>query len=264
MNAQAMVIDHETQALETSPKTRAAQVIKTDAAKVMDLMIRAGKDLDFDKLERMQAFYERLRAQDAESAFNVSMKAAQAEMRPVGTNKENSQTHSRYANYQALDQMARPIYTRHGFGLSFNQGADAPADMVRVECYVSHDAGFSRTYHIDMPADGKGAKGGDVMTKTHATGSAFSYGQRYLLKLIFNIAVGDDDDGNAAGGRGMGDAARRAIEEINACDGAAALAKWKADKSDGLRGLLPAGEMKEVISTYNRRVEAAKGANHGA
>ena len=51
-----------------------------------------------------------------------------------------------------------------------------------------------------MPADGKGAKGGDVMTKTHATGSATSYGMRYLLKMIFNVAVGTekDDDGNAA------------------------------------------------------------------
>ena len=50
-----------------------------------------------------------------------------------------------------------------------------------------------------MPADGKGAKGGDVMTKTHATGSAMTYGQRYLVKMIFNIAVGADDDGRAAG-----------------------------------------------------------------
>ena len=48
-----------------------------------------------------------------------------------------------------------------------------------------------------MPADGKGAKGGDVMTKTHATGAAVSYGMRYLLKMIFNVAVGEDDtDGN--------------------------------------------------------------------
>ena len=32
---------------------------------------------------------------------------------------------------------------------------------------------------------------------THATGSAVSYGQRYLLKMIFNVAVGEDDrDGN--------------------------------------------------------------------
>jgi len=50
-----------------------------------------------------------------------------------------------------------------------------------------------------MPADGKGAKGGDVMTKTHAAGSAMSYGMRYLLKMIFNVAIGEnDDDGNGA------------------------------------------------------------------
>ena len=54
-----------------------------------------------------------------------------------------------------------------------------------------------------MPADGKGARGNDVMTKTHATGSAVSYGMRYLLRMIFNISVGEhDDDGNLAGNRG--------------------------------------------------------------
>ena len=67
-----------------------------------------------------------------------------------------------------------------------------------MTCTVAK-GGFSRVYHIDMPADGKGAKGGDVMTKTHATGAAVSYGMRYLLKMIFNVAVGeDDDDGNLA------------------------------------------------------------------
>jgi hypothetical protein len=51
-----------------------------------------------------------------------------------------------------------------------------------------------------MPADGKGAKGGDVMTKTHAAGSAKSYGKRYILKDVFNVAIGEEDnDGNGAG-----------------------------------------------------------------
>jgi hypothetical protein len=68
---------------------------------------------------------------------------------------------------------------------------------VRVLCYVSHSAGHCRTYTKDMPADGKGAKGGDVMTKTHAAGAAMSYGMRYLIKGVFNVAVGDEDkDGN--------------------------------------------------------------------
>ena len=35
------------------------------------------------------------------------------------------------------------------------------------------------------------------MTKTHASGAAQQYGMRYLLKAIFNVAVGEDDrDGN--------------------------------------------------------------------
>jgi len=40
------------------------------------------------------------------------------------------------------------------------------------------------------------------MTKTHAAGSGMSYGQRYLLKMIFNIAF-SDDDGNKASGRNL-------------------------------------------------------------
>ncbi len=68
--------------------------------------------------------------------------------------------------------------------------------MLRVFCEVSR-GGYSRMYQIDMPSDGKGAKGGDVMTKTHATGAASQYGMRYLLKMIFNVAIGEDDnDGN--------------------------------------------------------------------
>jgi hypothetical protein len=41
------------------------------------------------------------------------------------------------------------------------------------------------------------------MTRTHATGSALTYGKRYLLIAMFNLSIADDadDDGNAAGGR---------------------------------------------------------------
>src|SRR5690606_13896380 len=93
------------------------------------------------------------------------------------------------------------IYTSNGFALSFGTDPLDVESVVRVTCHVSHVAGFTRKYAIDMPSDGKGAKGNDVMTKTHATGSATQYGMRYLLKMIFNVAIGDeyDDDGNQAG-----------------------------------------------------------------
>lgn len=71
-------------------------------------------------------------------------------------------------------------------------------------CDVCHNGGHVRQYRLLMPADGKGARGGDVMTRTHATGSAVSYGMRYQLRMIFNLAIDQDDDGNAAGYRTRG------------------------------------------------------------
>lgn len=183
----------------TMPVPQAA----SESAAVISMIERAARDpsVDIDKLTKLIELRSQVEAKEAERAFDEAMTAAQAEMRPVAADSNNSQTKSKYASYQALDKALRPIYSKHGMALSFNTEPAPIPDYVRVKCRVSR-GGHSRDYQIDMPADGKGAKGGDVMTKTHATGSAVSYGMRYLLKMIFNIAVGEDDDGNAAGGGG--------------------------------------------------------------
>lgn len=170
---------------------------------MMEVIARAASDPNTDvaKLERLMAMAERVKAKDAEQAFNMAMTAAQGEMGRIAADANNPQTKSKYASYAALDRVVRPVYTRHGFALSFDTGVDTAPEHVRVLCHVSHKEGHARTYQVDMPADGKGAKGGDVMTKTHAVGAAMSYGSRYLLKMIFNVAVGEDDnDGNGASG----------------------------------------------------------------
>lgn len=173
--------------------------------------------VDIEKMERLWAMHERLAARDAEQDFNAAMVTAQSEMERISADAENKQTRSRYATYGQLDRHLRPIYTRNGFALSFDTADGAPEGEQRVLAYVSHRGGHTRTYHADVPADGKGAKGGDVMTKTHAKGSAMSYGMRYLLKLIFNVAIGeDDDDGNGAEPRGVEAVAAEKAESIAA------------------------------------------------
>lgn len=170
-------------------------------AALMSVILRAASDpsVDIEKMERLMAMHERMDAKRAEAEFNDSMCQAQAEMSPIAADATNLQTHSKYPTYAALDRALRPIYTSHGFSVSFDT-EDAKADThVRVIAIVGHRGGFTRRYRADISADGKGAKGGDVMTLTHAAGSAFTYGQRYLLKLVFNVAVGEDDnDGNGA------------------------------------------------------------------
>ena len=173
---------------------------EAETTAVISMIERAARDpnVDIDKFERLMRMRDEMESKAAEKQFNIAMKEAQSEMRPVGADAKNDQTKSKYATYAKLDSALRPIYTKHGFSLSFDEEDSPKPDHIRVLCYVSHEAGFTRTYRKDMPADGKGAKGGDVMTKTHATGAASSYGARYLLKGIFNIAVGEEDrDGNA-------------------------------------------------------------------
>lgn len=178
-----------------------ASIAENETATLLDVIRRASTDpaVDVEKMERLMAMHERLMMRQAEAHFNEAMTAAQTEVRPIAADASNPQTKSKYASYLALDRSLRPIYTKHGFSLSFDT-SDSPApDHVRILCYVGHKSGHTRTYRCDMPADGKGAKGGDVMTKTHAAGAAFTYGQRYLMKMIFNIAVGEDNDGNTKG-----------------------------------------------------------------
>jgi hypothetical protein len=154
---------------------------------------------------------ERILRWNAETAFNSAMAEAQAEITRVTTDKVNSQTRSKYASYAAMDATIRPIYSGHGLSLHFNTEDSPQAGCIRIVCDVTK-GGHAKRFHIDMPADGKGARGNDVMTRTHATGSAVTYGRRYLLAMIFNVAVGDvDDDGNAAGRK----TARARIEAIN-------------------------------------------------
>lgn len=184
------------------PRATAPAVLPDASGGMFERLLR-DPDITPDRLERFMALWERTEAKKAEMAFNRALAAAQKGMRPVAADSRNKSTNSDYASYEALDRALRPIYTSHGLAVSFPGTEDSPLpEHVRVICKVTHDDGHVEKYHVDMPADGKGAKGGDAMTKTHAVGSALSYGQRYLLKGIFNVAIGeDDDDGNAAGGR---------------------------------------------------------------
>jgi ERF superfamily protein len=185
---------------------------------LMQIALETGKA---EQLQILQEMYFKDMARKAEIEFNLAMNAVQQEIGRIAPNLTNPQTKSRYASYDKLDSVLRPIYTRHGFSLSFSTDPSVgpEVEMVRVVCYVSHSAGHTRPYHYDMPADGKGAKGGDVMTKTHARGSAGSYGMRYLLKMIFNIAIGEDDnDGNGPGPRADQDELAERLAHFKKCE----------------------------------------------
>jgi hypothetical protein len=186
---------------------------------LLDIILHAGSDPNFDvekfrslvqiqreEQDRADARADRAAELEAEAAFDAALSEVQGKIGPVVANQNNSVTKSRYADIAALDRVIKPIYAPAGFSLSFDEEDSPKAEHIRVICWVTHvvkgaKRSHKRKYHADMPADGKGARGGDVMTKTHATGSAFTYGKRYVACNIFNIAISKDDDGNAAGAK---------------------------------------------------------------
>jgi hypothetical protein len=194
------LVPKERQQADTPPP--AMPLTETEA--LINAIVKAARDpnINIEKMDWLLKTSTKLREDQAEQDFNDAMTLCQADLEPVRKDASNPQTHSKYASYPALDRAVRPSYSKHGFGLSFDTDDHPDPMTIRVVCYVTRGRA-KRTYSIPMPCDGKGPKGGEVMTRTHATGSAVTYGRRYLLSLIFNIVIADrtDDDGNAAGRR---------------------------------------------------------------
>ncbi len=238
----------------------AVQPESVQATNLIQVIERAAvnPDVDIDKMERLLQMKERLDAKAAEQEFSIAMAESQKEMSPIAKDADGES--NKYASYAAIDRVLRPIYTKNGFALSFGTEDGAPELEVRVVCYVSHIAGHTRKVHIDIPADGKGPKGGAVMTRTHATGSAATYGMRYLLKMIFNVAVGEaDDDGNGAGRKpvelitdeqAIGIHAKLSDNEIPLPP----FLKWLATavKAESIEAI-----QVNVLDTVNRRIDSA-------
>lgn len=200
-------------ALQKMPEAEVPSV-QAEPTSLMEVLARAARDpaVDVAKMQALLNMQQGLEARDAKREFAQAMNEVQKKIRPVIADANNPQTRSKYATYEQLDHFLRPIYTEHGFSISFGTGDTDKSEVVRVTAMLRHSSGHEEPYHIDMPADGKGAKGGDVMTKTHAAGSAMSYGKRYLFIAMFNIPVrGEDDDGNRAGATGTINADQKTV-----------------------------------------------------
>lgn len=168
------------------------------ASSPMDLIRMAvDRNAGIEVIERLKAIYDAERRKVEEGEFNAAMSRAQAKLTAIAPKLENDQTHSKYASYAAIDKVLRPIYSAEGFSLSFNTEESNIPDHIRITCDVCHEGGFTKHYSVLMPIVTTGPQGKAVMTKTHATGSAMTYGKRYLVGFAFNLAIGEtDDDGN--------------------------------------------------------------------
>lgn len=170
------------------------QLTEVTATPMQLIALAIQHDADPDRLEKLMALQERYESAQAEKAFAAAMHAAQQAIPSVVKDGLNLHTKKKYALLESIQKQVKPIYEGHGFCLSFGE-ADCPLEKhKRTVCDVTHTAGHTRRYHLDLPVDSSGS-----MNAIQGCISTTSYAQRRLLAMIFNITLaGEDDDGQGA------------------------------------------------------------------
>lgn len=191
----------------------------SDSATLLQVIARASTDptVDIAKMERLVAMHHEMEDRHQSRAFADAMNRVQAALPTVTKDAKNDHTRSRYAKLENIIETINPIITGNGFAVSFGTADGAPIGHYRVTCVLSHSAGHLRSYQADVPADAAGSQGKTNKTPIQAFGSAMTYARRYLMTMIFNVAIGEDDDDGAP--------VKRTREEISAH------AKWKGDQA---------------------------------
>jgi hypothetical protein len=108
------------------------------------------------KLEKLMDLADRWKAQQAAAEFATALNECQAVMPCVVKDRDNPFTKSRYATLENVNTVIRPVYTQHGFSLSFGTEDSKLDGCLRVVCDVSHVGGHTRRYPWTARSTGPG------------------------------------------------------------------------------------------------------------
>lgn len=115
----------------------------------------------------------------------TALASAQSEMKNAKLNKVNPHFKSKYADLAEIRDTVTPALSKHGIAVV--NGTDATEGGLHVVTRLIHKSGQWIESRFPIAYD-----------KPQTMGSAITYGKRYNLASIANIAADEDDDANAA------------------------------------------------------------------
>lgn len=182
------------------------QVVAADAGTIMAVISRAAADpaVNVEKLERLTALYERIKANEAKATYMAALSDMQprlpvVERRGRITIRDKSPTpkiiqSTPYALWDDINEALRPMLHEYGFTLSFRTGVAADGRLT-VTGVLGHRAGHQEETTMTLAHDSSGSK-----NNVQAVGSSVSYGKRYTATALLNLTFRDEDDDGKAGG----------------------------------------------------------------
>ena len=165
-------------------------------AAVIEAIQRAASDptVDVGKMQALLDMAERLQATSARIEFQAALARLQAKLPRItkdGAISVNGVVRSRYAKLENIDRQIKPFLAEEGFAISFD--TELVDNKLVVEGRLTHSAGHSEIKKVPLALDTAGSK-----SATQSVGSTISYGQRYLIKMFFNIVEQDEDTDGVA------------------------------------------------------------------
>lgn len=161
----------------------------------------ADQNVGTDKLELLlkmqaQALETRAREEFHQAFADLSAELPQVEREGrVELSRDNKRLGGyRYARWEDMDTVIRPVLAKHGFGLSFSSRIAPDHTNVILKGKLLHVGGYFEEAEFPVLSD-KGPGRNDLQ----ARGSGISYAKRYVAEMLLNVVrKGEDDDGIAA------------------------------------------------------------------
>lgn len=181
---------------------------------MLGIIAQAATDprVDVIKMTALLDMQERLQAKQAEADFNAALarmntdklRVARSGTVDLGAGKGSY----KFAKWEDMDKVIRPIMQREGFTLSFDSQPKDGGGIV-VTGTLLHSGGHSRSASIPLALDT-----GAGRNNLQAMGSTLSYGKRYTAEMLLNIVREDEDDDGKRGGTHF--IANEQVEQIRA------------------------------------------------
>lgn len=167
-----------------------------DSVSIMEVLARAASNprVDVAKLQALLDMQVRVELRQAEVEFNAALARLMPKLPRIEKNgviPDNAgKIRSRFARYEDIDRVTRPLLAEEGFSISFRTEEPLPGH-IRVIGTLAHCMGHSRESSVTVPISAP-----PKATATQAVGSSVSYGKRYVVVNMLNIiTVGEDTDG---------------------------------------------------------------------
>jgi hypothetical protein len=116
----------------------------------------------------------------------------QKDLPAVGLDSTNPAFKSKYASLGAVTKAVIPKLTEHGF--AFSVGSFVDNGVLVVDAHLVHESGESRSLQFPI-----------TETLPQKVGSAITYARRYALAALTGVVADEDDDGNAASQKTVGE-----------------------------------------------------------